>query len=34
MRNAKPQNATGYRNPVALAAQGHDQDQTSRHDAY
>ena len=34
MRSAKPQNATGYRNPLALAAKGHDQDQTGRHDAY
>jgi hypothetical protein len=33
MRSAKPQNTTGYRNPVTLAAQGHDQDQTSRHEA-
>ena len=34
MKSAKAQNAARYRNPVALAAQGQDKDQTSRHDAY
>jgi hypothetical protein len=34
MRHAKSQNAPGYRNPVALAGEGHDKDQASRRDTY